>query len=458
MQVLIAVPGLETLTANGGVEQSLFRKVSGIPLLSRVIATVGRSGASEIILLHPKHISGEWLRACLHSPSMSSVRVKTIALEQAFDPESPSDWQAIQDQLESTFLWMPWNNVLSTRFVKRLITAGQAYGLGARFGGWESLKRTRFGAEAPEAVGTTDVPVVVVKEKLWGRETHGTEPGAAGVLSRYVAGSTLHVVSLTVSPGVLVWTEQSARRAESDLVRHSGKDWDGFFSRSNRWLCRPAVRWLSKTRVTPNAVTWAGLMVTLFSAYWFAQGNSKAYAMGGLLYFLSVLFDEVDGMLARVTFQDSPFGCLLESFVDYASYVVLYVGITIGLYRQSGMFWLLAGGLTLLGALASFLVISHQRKFVVDEARPQEYLIRYYRRLEEDSGNPISHFVRQTQFLMKKAPFAYWVLIFSLLGALKMFLLLSALGANLTWVLSLHLRRLFQPRPVQPAAEPKEIG
>lgn len=216
------------------------------------------------------------------------------------------------------------------------------------------------------------------------------------------------------------------------------------YSRFNRRLCRPAVRWLSKTPITPNAVTLGGLVVAALSAYSFARGHWSAYVVGGALYFLSVLFDEMDGMLARITFRDSAFGCWLESFVDYASYILLYLGMTIGLYRQNGPLWLVLGGLILFGALTSFFVVSRQRKLATDPRRPEEYQIRFYRKLEEDSSNPISRSARLAQFLIKKAVLAHFVFLFSLLGALKLFFLLSTLGANLIWTLGLYFNRLFR--------------
>lgn len=178
-------------------------------------------------------------------------------------------------------------------------------------------------------------------------------------MKRYLADASLEVVPVPRSPGVLVHSRETACRAGHELVRRSGKEADGIYASGARWLCRPAVRWLSKTPATPNLVTFAGLAVALLSGYWFAQGYWTAYVLGALLYFMSVLFDEMNGMLARLTFWESAFGCWLETFVDYASYIVLFVGMTIGLYREAGVQWLAVGGLLLFGTLTSFFVVSH---------------------------------------------------------------------------------------------------
>lgn len=169
-----------------------------------------------------------------------------------------------------------------------------------------------------------------------------------------------------------------------------------------------------------------------------------------------MLFDEIDGMLARLTFRESAFGCWLETFVDYASYIVLFVGMTIGLYREGGVLWLATGGLLLFGTFTSFLVVSHQRKLATDPERPNEYLGRVHRQLEADSRNILSRIGRHTEFLIRKAPFSHFVLIFSVLGGLKALFLLAAFGSNLVWALALSFNRLFR-RPLS-RMQPSESG
>lgn len=429
MQILLLLPSMDEIEALGGVEQSLFRRVCGIPLLARVIATAGRSGGTEVLLLHPKSLPETRLKAGLNSARLATLPVHTLALDRAFDPDNPSDWQAIESQLAAKFLWLPWNYVADKNALSQMIEAGQTSNEGVRFG-WSkgsSQPGQQEGDFSPHM--SPELPVVMIKEKL---------------KKKYLADASLEIVSVPRSPGVLVRSGQPVRQAEWELVRRSGKETDGIYSKSNRWLCRPAVRWLSKTPVTPNLVSVTGLVVALLSGYWFAQGYWAAYVLGAFLYFLSVLFDEIDGMLARLTFRESAFGCWLETFVDYASYIVLFAGMTIGLYREGGMLWLALGGLLLFGTLTTFLVVSHQRKLATDPDRPNEYLGRIHRRLEADSGNLFSRIGRHTEFAMRKAAFGYWVLIFSTLGGLKVLFLLAAFGSNLVWPVALSFNRLFR--------------
>lgn len=448
MQVVISLPCTNQIEGAGGIEQALFRKVGGIPLLVRVAATAIKSGATEVLLLHPKCLPESELRAHLNFRALPGTFIQTVALDKAFDPDDPSDWQVIGSRLESKFLWLPWNYVADTKLLSRLIATGNVSESGVHFE-WPQPTRENGGKEAGLLKEPfLGAPTVIVKKKLGIAEGSAAELAGAGGRPRCcTADFASETIPVSDAPGVAVFSSRTALEAERELVRRSGKDTDGIYSRFNRWLSRPAVRFLARTPVTPNVVTFAGLGVALLSAYCFAQGYWAAYVLGALLFFVSVLFDEIDGMLARITFRESAFGCWLETFVDYASYVLLFAGMTLGLYRQSGRLWLGAGGVLLLGALTSFVVVGKQRKLVTDPEKPQEYRARMYRRLEADKGNLVSQFGRQVEFLIRKPAICHFVILFTVFGAIKVLFLIAVFGANLVWPLVLYFNRFFS-RPV----------
>jgi phosphatidylglycerophosphate synthase len=255
-----------------------------------------------------------------------------------------------------------------------------------------------------------------------------------------------------VAQGSVVTSESSVKAAERWLVAHSGKPLDGIYSKFNRWLCRPLVRALTHTGVTPNMVTLVGLLLAIVGAYNFSQGTYVTSVVGALLFFASGLLDEVDGMLARTRFSDSAFGTWFEGTVDNFTYLLLFAGITIGLYRQRGPQEVLIGELALVGSILAVAVISWQRKRSTRPDRPNEYLGKMYRLLENDRGNWLSRTVRQVEFLLKKGVFIHYVLLFTVLGLLPILLRLAAFASNLTWILALYFSFRFFRRP-RPDAE-----
>jgi phosphatidylglycerophosphate synthase len=238
--------------------------------------------------------------------------------------------------------------------------------------------------------------------------------------------------------GVLITPQTSVAEAERFLVARSGKPTDGIYSKFNRMLCRPVVRLLTHTPMTPNQVTLGGLAVGMLGAYMFSRGFYAANVGGALLFFLSGLFDEVDGMLARIKFRESVFGTWFEGLVDEATYLLLFWGITAGLYRERGPRELTYGLLVIVGAALSIGVTRLQRKLATAPGKPHEYAGRLNGLLESDKSNLVSRVVRQIHIFIKKGVAVHYLLIFTILGGLPLLLRLAALGANLTWTLALY--------------------
>ena len=68
--------------------------------------------------------------------------------------------------------------------------------------------------------------------------------------------------------------------------------------------------------------------------------------------------------------------------------------------------------------------------------------------MEADSSNPISKTARQVHIFVKKGVLIHYLLLFTLIGRLHMFLWLAAIGSNLTWMLAVYFNRRFFRRSV----------
>ena len=88
----------------------------------------------------------------------------------------------------------------------------------------------------------------------------------------------------------------------------------------------PIVRVLSKTGVTPNALTLINLALNVVAAYVIATGH---FLPGGILVLVSGFFDLLDGALARFAKQATKFGAILDSTVDRMSEAAILFGLLI---------------------------------------------------------------------------------------------------------------------------------
>ena len=175
--------------------------------------------------------------------------------------------------------------------------------------------------------------------------------------------------------------------------------------------------------------------------------------LGALIFYIAGLFDEMDGMVARIKFAESPRGTWLEGFADGLSYLLLFGGITFGLIHRYGRPAIFMGILLLVGTVLALVITSLERRRATSPDRPNEYLGRLYQLLDKDSGNWISRFARGFETFVRRGILIHYVVLFALIGLLPLLFLLATIGAHLTWILTLYFDRRFFARSIDMPAK-----
>lgn len=116
----------------------------------------------------------------------------------------------------------------------------------------------------------------------------------------------------------------------------------------------PVARALLGARVRPNQLTVLGLCCSAMSAVAFASDWRRT---GGGLLALAGTLDILDGALARVSGQVSPFGAFLDSVLDRYSDLLVLAGIAVLFMsqRRSG------DVLAVLAAIVGTVMVSYTR-------------------------------------------------------------------------------------------------
>lgn len=86
------------------------------------------------------------------------------------------------------------------------------------------------------------------------------------------------------------------------------------------------VRLLVRTRISPNALTLTGFVVTVLAAALAAYGELFA---SGLVLLLAGFFDLLDGAVARMSKRVTRFGAALDSTLDRLSEAAVLLGIMV---------------------------------------------------------------------------------------------------------------------------------
>jgi len=111
---------------------------------------------------------------------------------------------------------------------------------------------------------------------------------------------------------------------------------------------RAIVKTLTFLRINPNHLTVLGFVLSIVTAYAFARGR---FWTAGVILILAGLFDMVDGMVARSTHSETPFGAFFDSVMDRYSDLIMYLGLIIWYGQQDRMTYVVLVGVVMMGSV-----------------------------------------------------------------------------------------------------------
>jgi len=109
--------------------------------------------------------------------------------------------------------------------------------------------------------------------------------------------------------------------------------WTSAFGRGCGWLLDRIVHGLALTRISPNVLTFIGLVINIVAAFLFGHAGAtnadRMFFYAGMVIFGAGIFDMVDGRVARRNNQVTVFGSFFDSVIDRYSDVVLFFGLLV---------------------------------------------------------------------------------------------------------------------------------
>ncbi len=237
-------------------------------------------------------------------------------------------------------------------------------------------------------------------------------------------------------------TRGSLKEAEKILFRSVRKETDGIISRHfNRRVSGWLTRLLIKTPLTANQITWSALVIGLLSGFLVSRGTYWDVALGGVIFQFASIYDGCDGEIAKLKFSSSRFGEWLDTVCDNITYVAFFVGVVVGLSRQGSAHLvpiglLMAFGILMtLGSMYLYLLRNTDSGSLVTVQKDIAF------NLEAGEQNLLIRLLTKIKFMMKRDFFALFFMVLCLLNRLDWIVLLAAIGANLTWIVFLTMRR-----------------
>jgi phosphatidylglycerophosphate synthase len=228
-------------------------------------------------------------------------------------------------------------------------------------------------------------------------------------------------------------TAEDRRKAEHYLLRGLIKDTEGFMSRHlERRISLAITRRLVSTGLSPNAMTVVSVAIGLLGAPFFLSSHWGYQLIGALLFLAHSILDGCDGELARLRFQESRWGGILDFWGDNVVHVAVFACMGIGWSLSVGETWpLWLGGLAVGGTIGSAGMV-----------------YRHTMRGERSTGPLFTSVVRsKTSALsnlmdsLARRDFIYLVVVLSAFGKASWFLALSAIGSPIYFGLLLWVAR-----------------
>jgi CDP-diacylglycerol--glycerol-3-phosphate 3-phosphatidyltransferase len=120
--------------------------------------------------------------------------------------------------------------------------------------------------------------------------------------------------------------------------------WTSAIGKACGVLLYKIVDGLALTRISPNFLTFIGLVINIGAALLFgfasADNNQpRLFLYAGLVIIGAGIFDMVDGRVARATNQVTIFGAFFDSVIDRYSDVALFFGLLVYYARANRFFY-----------------------------------------------------------------------------------------------------------------------
>ncbi len=223
------------------------------------------------------------------------------------------------------------------------------------------------------------------------------------------------------------------RLAEDWLIQRLVKETESFMARHfERKISLAISRRLASTSITPNAITLFSLAIGFFCAPFFLSSQIPYQLTGAILFVCHAVIDGCDGELARLKFQESRWGMILDLWGDNVVHVAVFSCMGIGWSMAAQATWpLLVAGMAIVGTLGAASIVYRQTVRWTGNGIPA------FTSVVQSRASAIE---RMTDGLGNR-DFIYFVLLLSAFGKAHWFLPLVAVGSPIFAVVLLYLSR-----------------
>ncbi len=368
----------------------------GLSLIERVILTAKKSGLTDFYVV--TGYSGEKVKQYLDRFSQSkNINITHITNEEWEKGNGISVLKA-KKLLNENFILLMGDHVFDELILKKLKNEGIADG--------EVMLAVDYNIKTNKLVDVNDVTKVLVEDNRIldiGKDIKKYNAYDTGIFlcspAIFIAiEESLHNNDSSLSGGIRVlaskgkakafdvkddyWIdvddEKTFKKAESKLLDTLKKTSDGPISRYlNRPISARITRYLLRTDITPNYVSFFSFILATLGAFFFFLGGYVNLVIGAILAQVSSVIDGCDGEIARLKFQITEFGGWFDAVLDRYADAFLLFGLTYYVYALNWNFLaLFIGFLAIIGAFMNSYTADKYDGLMKRKLGPGKYYFR----------------------------------------------------------------------------------
>ena len=176
----------------------------------------------------------------------------------------------------------------------------------------------------------------------------------SGGIREMTKNMKIRTIDIEDSLWVDIDNERMLKKAEHMLWESIKKQSDGPVMRVvNRPISMRITRYLYKSNLTPNQISFISFLFAIFGACFFLLGGYSNLVVGAIFAQASSVIDGVDGEIARLKCQETKFGAWFDTVLDRYSDAFLLFSLTIYVFRHltqiNSVFILFTGFIAIIG-------------------------------------------------------------------------------------------------------------
>jgi len=245
---------------------------------------------------------------------------------------------------------------------------------------------------------------------------------------------------------VVVTGDEAARAATNALFDACRKPVDGIVSRNlNRHVSLLFSRRLVGVPITPNQISIFVILIGIAAAAVTLVGSYAAILTGAALFKLSSILDGVDGELARVRWQQSKTGELLDSAGDNLANFAFFAALSVATWNNGDHGLAFAGGAALV-MWTLYLMFAYAR---LHRIKSGDVLLVSAQAQARATGL-FAKAIAFCRVVLRRDAFIMLTFLFALAGIAPYMLVLAMLGAATTLAFAvIELVRSYRAAPAQ---------